>query len=371
MLAMRPLLAIWRKVIINPFFQVNTGFFFFWVMLLVVFQNPSNRLFTDPFLSSVIQTPVDLLVILAALLLYFFKCYQYVRAKLALPEHDFLFIVSLLPPQKVGLSWLLVFGSLYAPALFYLSLLTRSALKLSINFISFGLPGFSLLLAIFFAAYFTFFHRQLKTDKSYKFGFPFRLFPAYNHYSFIFSKYIWHEAKGLFLLSKVFLLTAIWAFLKVYPPAEYGLRPAAFGFLMGLLGHCLLVFRTHVFEEERLLLLRQLPLHTQQRILLLLLAYGFTLLPELLFLLSYLQVHFPIWGIFTFYIFGCSFLLLLHTFLYRPITQDKYYRQIFFLFISLLFMILFSVPLWLLAVLSMGLNISLLHRHYYRFEATW
>ncbi|PSR52545.1 hypothetical protein AHMF7605_02890 [Adhaeribacter arboris] len=368
---MRPLLVIWQKVIIYPFYRDNTGFFFFWTMLLVVFQNPGNRLFTEPFLSAVIQTPVVLAVILGALFLYFLKCYQYVKTKLVQPENEFLFVTSQLPPKKVWLSWLLVFGCLYAPAFFYLGLLTRSSLLLKTNFISFGLASFGLVLAVLFTGYFTILHRQLKIEKTYYLSRNFRVSPAFNHYFFVLSKYSWYEAKSVFLLSKVFTLLLTWSFLKVYPPSEYGIRPVAVGFLMGLVGHGLLVFRTHVFEEERLLLLRQLPFRTRQRFWLLLLTYGFILLPEVLFFISFTRIHFSIWGVITFYGFGLSFLLLLHTLLYRPITQEKYYRQIFYLFISLLFLILFSVPLWILAVLGIGFSLSLLNRYYYRFEATW
>ena len=225
---MRPLLVIWQKVIIYPFYRDNTGFFFFWTMLLVVFQNPGNRLFTEPFLSSVIQTPVVLTVILIALFFYFLKCYQYVRTKLAQPEHEFLFIISLLPPKKVWLSWLLVFGCLYAPAFFYLGLLTWSSLKLQSNFICFGLLSFGFVLAVVFTGYFTILHRQLKSEKTYYSSLNFRFFPAYNHYSFIISKYIWHEVKSIFLLSKVFTLLITWSFLKVYPPTEYGIRPVVY-----------------------------------------------------------------------------------------------------------------------------------------------
>ncbi|MDQ4141119.1 MAG: hypothetical protein M3142_11425 [Bacteroidota bacterium] len=368
---MRPLLVIWQKVIVHPFYRDNTGFFFFWTMLLVVFQNPGNRLFTEPFLSSVIQTPAVLVVILEALFLYFVKCYQYVRAKLAQPEHEFLFITAVLPPKKVWLSWLLVFIILFAPALLYLGLLTRSSLKLGTGFISFGLPVFSLVLTIVFTGYFTFLHRQPKTEINYSRWLNIRLFPGYTHYSFILGKYIWHEATGLFLLTKGFTLAVTWAFLKVYPPVEYGIRPAAIGLLIGLVSHSLLIIRTRFFEEEHLLLLRQLPFSTRQRLVLLLVAYGFTLLPEAFFLLSYVKLNFPLWQVLTFYAFGLGFLLLLHVFLYRQIPQEKYYRQIFFLFISLLFLILFSVPLWILAGLSISLSVSLLRRYYYEFEAIW
>lgn len=368
---MRPLLVIWQKVIIYPFYRDNTGFFFFWIMLLVVFQNPGNRLFTEPFLSSVLQTPVVLGVILGALFFYFLKCYHYTRAKFAQPENDFLVFTALLPPIKVWFSCWLVFGSLYAPAFLYLGLLTGPSLKLGTHSISFGLFSFGLVLAVFFASYFTFLPRQFKTEKTYQAWLNFRLFPAYHQYLSILSKYIWHEAKSLFLLSKVFTLAITWFFLKVYPPGEYGLRPVAVGFLMGLVGHSLLIFRTHVFEEERLLLLRQLPFRTRQRFWLLLITYGFTLLPEGIFFLSFINFHFPFWGVLTLYGFGLGFLLLLHTLLYRPITQEKYYRQIFFLFIGLLFLIMFSVPLWLLAIINIELSLSLMKRYYYCFEATW
>ncbi len=337
---MKPLWVIGQKLIVYPFYRDNTGFFFFWLLLLVVLQNPATFLFTEPFLSSVIQTPVILAIILAALFLYFLKCYGYVQAKLAQPEHEFLFITSLLPARNVWFSWLLVFGSVYLPAFFYLALLTGSSIRLRA-----GLTSLLLL------------------------SFGFILLPAKYRYLTIFSKYIGREATGLFLLTKVFTGAVTWAFLALYPVAEYGTRPAAIGFLIGLAGHSLLVFRTRLFEEERLLLLRQLPFSTGQRFLLFLVAYGSTLLPEGVFLLLYRDAPLSFWEVFAFYLFGLGFLLLLHGLLYRQLNQDNYFRQVFFLFIGFLFLILFYVPLEVLAGLSFGISLLLLRRYYYGFQA--
>lgn len=198
-----------------------------------------------------------------------------------------------------------------------------------------------------------------------------QLLPANLRYLTILSKYIWHEAKDLFLITKVFTSAATWAFLTVYPIAEYGTRPAAIGFLIGLAGHSLLIYRTRLFEEERLLLLRQLPFSTGQRFLLFLVAYGFTLLPEGFFLLSYVDSHFTIGKVLAFYLFGLGFLLLLHGLLYRQLNQENYFRQLFFLFICLLFLILFYVPLGALAGLSFAISLLLLRRYYYCFQAPY
>ncbi|QNF33117.1 hypothetical protein HUW51_10400 [Adhaeribacter swui] len=368
---MKPLQVIWQKILVYPYYRDNTGFFFFWIMLLVVFQNPGNRLFTEPFLSSVIQTPVVLSVILGVLLLYFLKCYRYVKAKLTQPEHEFLFLTSLLPVRIVWFSWLLVFAGLYAPALLYLSLLLNSAIKLQTGFICCGLLGFGLVATGFFTGYFTWLHHSLKSEIQYTSRGYLRFAPTFNSPWFILGKYIWQEATGLFLLTKLFCLTVTWFFLKFYPSTDYGVRLAAVGFLMGLAGHSLLVFRMHLFAESRLLVLRQLPFTNRQRFMLLLVAYSFALLPEGLFLLSYIPLQFPTGQVIFFYGFGLGFLLFLHTWLYRSQSHQNYYQQIFYLFISLLFLILFSVPVWLLAGILLLLSFGLLQRFYYRFEASW
>lgn len=366
---MKPLLVVLQKLIVYPFYRDNISFFFFWLMLLVGLQNPGSRLFTEPFLSSVVQTPVILTVVLALLALYFIKCNQYVTKTLAEPENEFLYVLGLFPKKITRLSWLAVFASIYLPALFYLGLLTWSAARLELIVLVLLLLSYSLVLAFIFMRQFTRRHQRVSVEINYTTWFTFRWLPAPFQYLTVFIKYLMQQEKSLLVLAKLFSCVVTWAFLRMYPVAEYGIRPAAIGFLMGLVGHNVLVFRTRWFEEERLWLLRQLPLQNGQRFALLLITYGFALLPEYIFLLLQANRQFTFLSILPFYLFGTTFLLLLHCLLYRADTrQEHYFRQIFYLFFGVLLLILFSVPLLVLTAFCSGISFFLLVRYYYRFE---
>jgi hypothetical protein len=80
---------------------------------------------------------------------------------------------------------------------------------------------------------------------------------------------------------------------------------------------------------------------------------------------AYINAKFYLFAI----IFGLSMAVFAYGALYvRDATFDDFTKWIFFVSMGLLLLILFSVPVWTLAIVQVMLGVYLLHKNYYSFE---
>jgi hypothetical protein len=131
------------------------------------------------------------------------------------------------------------------------------------------------------------------------------------------------------------------------------------------------VYRYQRFEVAQLLLMRSLPLSFGRRIGTFSVTMCILCFPEIAILgtnlPSYIEPKFYAYAI----VFGFSLTLFGYGALYvRDSTFDDFTRWIFFVSMGLVLLILFSVPVLLLAGIQLLLGGYLLHMHYYSFEPT-
>ncbi len=152
---------------------------------------------------------------------------------------------------------------------------------------------------------------------------------------------------------------------------DYDLRLLGLGTLLLGLGHAALVYRHYQFEQRWLALYRNLPVSTLSRWGRGLGQFAGLLLPELLLLLRNLPPDLTVWQSVSSWIFGLSLLavvqaLLLRT--HRPLEQLM--PVVFWLLVGYFLLVMYHVPLWLLAGLNLTLSGSLFARVYWQSAPT-
>jgi hypothetical protein len=123
------------------------------------------------------------------------------------------------------------------------------------------------------------------------------------------------------------------------------------------------------FEILPLSFIRSLPITLTQRIA----TFVFTMIilcfPEIAILATNLPSYLGIFSYLTGITFGISLLIFGYGALYvRDADFDNFTRWIFFVTMGLLILVLFSVPVWIFAIIQTFAGIYLLRKNYYSFE---
>jgi hypothetical protein len=151
---------------------------------------------------------------------------------------------------------------------------------------------------------------------------------------------------------------------------DYDLRLIGLGALLVGLGHASLVYELYGFEHQRLLLYRNMPVSNWVRWRRYAAQFGLLLLPETALFLVNLPVNEPIWLSAAGLVFGVSLMVLqqgLFLRLHRPLARSL--PHLYILLIAYFLLIMFRVPLWILAGLTFATAWLLFRRYYW--QAAW
>lgn len=187
--------------------------------------------------------------------------------------------------------------------------------------------------------------------------------------SWMLSEGVVRSQPGLIYTTKIATCLVLYAATQLYLYDVYDERLYMMAACVVFSANLVLVYQYQRFEIVHLLLTRTLPLTFVRRIATFVLTMVILCFPEIAMLATnlpeYLSTKFYLFAV----VFGTSLVLFGYGALYiRDATFDDFTRWIFFVSMALVLLILFSVPVWSLALVQAFLGIYLLYRNYYDFE---
>jgi hypothetical protein len=173
------------------------------------------------------------------------------------------------------------------------------------------------------------------------------------------------------MLSKLFTCLILIGVCSLYPTDVYDERLLAIGGLIAAAGNTIFCQQLFYFENQFLSLNRNLPLSLQQRILGYLLTYSLLLIPELIIIFRNLPNGVSYLFAFQLIIFVLSMIFLNHHTQYiNDISADTYLQRLFFAGILFLLLIMFKIPLILIALINFSLAIFVFQKNYYESQSS-
>ena len=174
---------------------------------------------------------------------------------------------------------------------------------------------------------------------------------------------------GLIYTTKLATCLLIYGTTQLYLYDVYDERLYMMTTCIAFSANLVLVFQYQRFEVVQLLLMRSLPIPFTKRTGSFIVTMAVLCFPEITMLATNLPDYIALRFYFYSLLFGTALMLMGYGALYvRDATFDSFTRWIFFVSMGLLLLILFGVPVWILAIVLSTLGIFLLRRNYYSFE---
>jgi hypothetical protein len=172
-----------------------------------------------------------------------------------------------------------------------------------------------------------------------------------------------------FIGAKVFscLLLAGTLFLYQTDSYDYRLLGMAMAMISGI--HAQLIYELHRFDTFHFAMMRQLPFSFGKRLMLLLVTLVLIWIPEGGVLLTYFPSSLPRPLQAVSLLFAVSMNAALYGYLYRRhLGPEPMMWNVFIVTMGLVVVILFKIPLWILATAGLLAGLYWMNRYYYRFE---
>lgn len=342
--------TVLQALLVQRFYQINTGFFLLIFLLLFGIIDPGNSLKLHYAVMQLMAArPILLLGGLAIWTAYYIKCIAYCLNTIGDPKHRFLFELQALPARRFRIVLTSCLSAIYAPVLVY-SLITAV-----VAFTEGRLLSLAIILAyqagalaagvvlchqrIMHAARETFLGNALARLQALR--------PHYIAYHQYLMAYALHQKKMLLFLLK----TGSLLMLQVMVAINHGApewEGTFYILLFIIVAHGLLPYYFVRFTEANGWL-RNLPLSHWQRFRYFAGFYALLFIPELLFLVIHVHTSLTFGNMLSFYTLAIAVLCWLHTLLYlRGITLERYTLILGCLFLITM-ILLTSVSVWVIA----------------------
>jgi hypothetical protein len=300
---------------------------------------------------------------MAAWLLYAVKAMQFVSSAIDKPQNSFLYTIASLPKKTQLLAFFFIHLFLHIPVWLYVVI--TSLVAVNYDKIGIGVLLLSYNFALCTAISFFSMHKlnspgeRPSVTLSSWFSFVRKKTLVWFYFMFLSS-----DLKLIAIITKLFSYLALFGFLQIQVD-HYENRIPFMGLLIGLTSHAVLIFEVRSWEDSYLTFVKNLPIPLAKRYLTLLILYTILLVPEV-YLVASLNIQFS--DIVLFVAFGSSFLLFLHTLLYRlGMDMDKYIQQILIAFLLSFALALFNL-IWLLILIYLVFSSFWYSKYYYSFE---
>jgi len=358
-------LTILRKVIVTHFYKVNTGFFLF--VFFVLFGIPQNiAQFHLSLIDGMLKNPSFLVLVMAAWLLYNFKCMDYVIKQLKQPQQLFLYCLYNLSYIRCYAYFLFAQLLVYMPVFIYTMFVTAIAFKT--NHIVAGTEILLFNTAVIGTTPLLYLRvlqkRPLLQNASLLRALPRLPKPLFSLPLF----HLWRQRKQMLFISKTLSLLLLYIFIKLYQPDHYDIRPTLLCIMLAAATNSAIVFEMKIFDDFFLQMQRNFPLYMAYRFFTALLSFTVLLLPELLFVWKGYPDYFTPTDYLQIASLGVGLLSLLYSLLFTgDMTMDGYIRIVFAILATLFFILLYN-PGFLLEVFMLSLSFGLYASYYYAFE---
>ena len=327
---MRTTAGILTKIIVRSWYSEQAGFFFFIFLVFFGAVSPGMQLaYHYSLICGMLKSPVFLLLVALAWLMYTGKVARFVDLMLRSPEYLFLYKLPALSRRRVfGLffwiqTWLLL------PVWGYAVAIAGVAFRLKEQVSALLVSLYVVLLIVLGAARYSYRLRHRDTRiKSIDAG-KRRLMAYWS----ILGRYLVGEGKWMLIGTKLFSCVILYLMLRTQTPADYDLRLPYFVFSLALFGHGVLLYRCRELETTRALWYRALPVPLIRRFIQIALFCGLLLVPEMLTLGRLTPDPIRTMDSWSFLFSGYSILLLLYALLLATaMPMDDYLKLCLVLF---------------------------------------
>ena len=363
----KTVIKILQKVFIIHFYKLNAGFFLFFFVVLYGVVAPGMLIsYHLSLIQGMIQSASFLLFVIFFWLLYTIKCIDYTVKQLNNPVQLFLFSLHTLSNQQQFLYLLYIHTLIYLPVWGYASIVVIIAAKQGFYGSMFVvmLSNISMMLGA------TYLYRiQLQRRE---FIFSKLVFKAHVIFKkHLFALPLWFivkQRKQMLLITKIFSLLILYAFINLYEPEQYDIRPLLLIMLMIALTHCTIVLQIRQFEEAYATFHRNLPIPITIRFILLILMILFLLLPEFIFVWKAFPAHFLAFDYGQIVFLPISVIIFFYcVLLMNDIDSGGFFRIVFGVGAILFFIILYN-PGILLFIFILCIAYILYYFHLFTFE---
>ncbi len=185
-----------------------------------------------------------------------------------------------------------------------------------------------------------------------------------------FIRYLFSKQPILLLSTKLFSCLVLVGICNLYPTDAYDERLLALGGLFAAAAHTVFCQHYFSFENQYLSFSRNLPLVHQQRLSSYLFAYSILLLPETIILVRNLPDGVSYIFALQLIVFILSMIFLNHHTQYiNGISNDAFMQRLFFAGILFFLLIMFKIPVILMALVNFSTAIFVFQKYYYESQS--
>jgi hypothetical protein len=363
----KTVVKILQNVFVIQFYKANTGFFLFCFVVLYGVVAPGMLIsYHLSLIQGMIQSFSFLGFVILFWLLYTIKCIDYTVKQLNDPRQLFLFSLHTLSNQQQFFYLLYVHTLIYLPVWGYASIVAMIAAKQGF----YGSMFVVIVSNISMMAGATYLYRIRLQRREFIFS-KLMLTTRIIFKKHLFMLPVWfmlNQRKQMLLITKIFSFLILYAFINLYEPEQYDIRPLLLIMLMIAMAHCTIVLQIRQFEEVFLSFNRNLPISIPKRFVLIMLMFFILLLPELVFVWRAFPIHFIATDYPQILLLPVSIIVFFYSILLmRDIDSDSYFRIVFGIGAILFFIILYNPGILLSSFLT-GISFILYSAHLFTFE---
>jgi hypothetical protein len=354
------------KILAREFYRLNSGFFLFIGTLTFGFMSGiEHKALAEYFVSA----PYLILIPVSVWIFYAGKILSFNTSQIYLPRNRALFHIPFLSP---GDQWIITsqcFLLQFLPALAYGAFLSAVALRMdgyqSVLLIGMTLfcccaAGSAIMIKLFHRP-----HREQSVSALKGFLDNYYQKPILQFY----AEWLLRERTLQVAGIKLFNGALIWAICRLYAVENYDWRLMAMVLSACGIANLPLIFHLVRFEHIHISWIKNLPVGLPQRYLHLTTVAIAFLIPEWVVLVKYFPENLNMnWMVLTL-VYAMSISLLLTGFAHLWSSGlEQATKKSFWIFIALILLILFKIPLTLLCIVNAGCGYLLFRMYYYAFE---
>jgi hypothetical protein len=363
---MKPILQILHRVLVVEFYKTNASFFLLVIGFAVGFmRGPDHIALGESFIGSPILLSIPVLIWIA----YAAKAFLFNQAILQRKETEFLFQFNLLDPGRQLLALLVSTFNQLVPVYVYAAFLMALALKHHL-LTSFILIVFALLCIQW--ATMVLMKRSLNHPNQEKhIGFFKRIVDKFltKPYPLFALEWIVRRKFILMIGFKFFSCLLLYGVFQLYHGEEYDARLLGMTVATAMGCHMSLIYELHRFENLHFSMLRQLPIGRFTRVSYTSAAILILILPETGMMISMFPSHLTIMNCMSVILLAWSITVLLYASLYqKDRDEEQVVPYVFGAVMLYMVLILFRVPMLLLAGINFGIAYGMIRLYYFEFE---
>lgn len=363
---MKSLFRIFNQSIIKEYYRQNAVFVFVVMMFAFGFLRAVEHI---TFIKNALKYPSVLGVVFFAWALHCLKVTLFTLRMLESRQNEFLYNARLFSPFKRFLVFCVLQLSLIQLTFLYSLGMIKFAIE-DQQWLEMGyIIACNVVLIIVGALVYEYRiqrpnSEQLRSKPIQQFIARFQT-PAY----LFFVRYLFSKQPVLLLLTKLFCCLVLMGICNLYPTDDYDERLLALGGLFVAAGHTVFCQQYFIFENRFLLIAKNVPLSYAQRLFNYGLAYFLLLLPELIVLARNLPTEVSYVYMVLLIVFILSMIFLNHHVQYiNDISHDAFMQRLFFTGILFLLLIMFKIPVILMALVNFSIAVYVFRKHYFLSE---